>query len=161
MTQDEQNESTELRANPLQQSATALEPGEIPDNVPATSSTIGTNQHSGTPTGGGTTGLTGTQTSRRRRLETFVELFREGKKSRIEAFAAILGELEQEPNLSPEEKDSTFRIFGAEIDSAETRANRSLANTRRPETFAPKPNQLQPQHSDEESAVLYLRVKGY
>jgi len=84
--------------------------------------------------------------------ESLVNDFRGGKKSRVESYAAILGELEHEPILTREEKDATFQLYSAEIDSAEARAHRQLAITgTRTETVAPKQDELVPRHSDVES----------
>src|SRR5258708_5708939 len=71
--------------------------------------------------------LTDDQISRRRQLESFVDDFRAGKKSRIDTYSAILGELRRESRLTQEEEDTTFRLFSAEIDLAEARSLRQPA----------------------------------
>ena len=73
--------------------------------------------------------LAETHATRRQQLETFVQDFRDGKKSRVETLSAILRELEREPQLTTEEKESTFSLFSSEIDSTEARAHRQLAIT--------------------------------
>ena len=60
--------------------------------------------------------------ARKRRMEARVDEFRKGNCSKYDAITAILRELESEPLLSEEEKDSTFGLYCAEINSTETRS---------------------------------------
>jgi hypothetical protein len=142
-------QNSAARANPARQSGETSEPGEIPENNSVPSTTVDANQQSSTSN---EEELTDSQIGRRQRLESFIEDFREGKRTRSESFAAILGELNRGPELNSEEKETTFKLYSTEIDSAEARAHRQLALAgSRSETFAPKSNQRLPRHSDEES----------
>ena len=68
--------------------------------------------------------LTEEQNARRQRLESIVADFRGGGKSRVETYSDVLRELEDEPDLTQEEKDATFGVISAEIDSTEARERR-------------------------------------
>ena len=57
---------------------------------------------------------------RRSKLETIVNEVRAGQLSRVDAVARILQELESEPWLTSEEKDTTFQLCYTEINEAET-----------------------------------------
>jgi len=70
---------------------------------------------------------------RRSKLETIVNEVRAGQLSRVDAVARILQELESEPWLTSEEKDTTFQLCYTEINEAETptlgEANRPKVRT--------------------------------
>ena len=46
-------------------------------------------------------------------LKSVVSEFRDRRKSRVETYAEMLRELNQGPELSQEEKDTTFELFSA------------------------------------------------
>jgi len=72
--------------------------------------------------------------ARRRKLESFVSDFRDGKRSKLNTFSAILAELEKETELTTEEKETTYQLYCTEITSAESRNRQQLAfATVRPE----------------------------
>ena len=98
--------------------------------------------------------LTDEQNARRQRLEAFVAEFREGKKSRIEAYSDILRELDREPELTQEEKETTFGVFSAEIDSTEARARRRLTIAKSSaQAIATQSNRCQDEQSGEDSGT--------
>jgi len=66
--------------------------------------------------------LTEEQNARRQCLETIVANFRGGKQSRVGTYSDILNELEQDPELTEEEKETAFGIISAEIGTTEARA---------------------------------------
>jgi len=89
------------------------------------------------------------QAGRRRRLEECVSEFRDGRRTRAETYAELLRELDREPELSQEEKDTTFELYSAEIDSAEarTRRHQSLIDSRS-KAVASQPTRLDERRSE-------------
>ena len=141
------------RITPIQ-SRNEEEPGEIPENgtsdsTPA-SATQQTDVHSQEQEEN-TSRLTEAQGARRQQLESYVRDFRDGRKSRVETFSAILHELGRAPLLTAEEKDTTFQLFSAEVNSAEARTHRQLAITGPIETYTPESNRPQSGPIDDDS----------
>jgi hypothetical protein len=105
------------------------EPGQILEGGALGASPVSATQRTDYQSQGdeSSAGLSDLQTARRQRLESFVRDFRDSKKSRVETFSAILDELEQEPSLTTEEKDTTFQVYSAEVNSTEARTRSLLA----------------------------------
>jgi hypothetical protein len=98
--------------------------------------------------------LTEGQNDRRQRLETFVADFRGGKKTRVETYSDILGELEREPELTHEEKETTFNIISAELDSTENRARRHFSLSKsNDKAVSPQPNRRRDNQSEDDSGT--------
>jgi hypothetical protein len=92
------------------------------------------------------------QIARRRRLEECVSEFRDGRKSRAETYAEMLRELNREPDLSQEEKDTTFELFSAEIESTGARIRHHQAlDGPRDKAVAPQPSRSVEQRDDSDS----------
>lgn len=69
---------------------------------------------------------------RRRKLESIVENFRAGNFDRFFSISALMRDLASDTELSAEEKDSTFRLYYAKIDSIDTRTHARLATRGEP-----------------------------
>jgi hypothetical protein len=116
---------------------------QAPDEVqePSSSQPTSSTQQSGTqPTIPNVSQSPTESSAKRLRLETFITDFRSGRKTRFETFTALFGELASDPGLTAEEKEITFSLYSAEIDSAEERSQRHLGlsgdtnrNERRPD----------------------------
>ena len=92
------------------------------------------------------------QAARRRRLEECVSEFRDGRRSRVETYAEMLRELDHGPELSQEEKDTTFGLFSAEIESAEARTHHHQALVGpRTKAVAPQPARSVVQRDESDS----------
>jgi hypothetical protein len=70
-------------------------------------------------------------------LEAIVNSYRNGTCNRYAAFSALLRELESEPQLSEQEKDTTFGLYCAEVNSTEVRALQSIDDPLQPEHERP------------------------
>jgi hypothetical protein len=92
------------------------------------------------------------QVARWRHLEECVSEFRDGRKSRAETYADMLRELSRGPELSQEEKDTTFELYSAEVESTEARARHHQALIgSRAKTNAPQPARSDEQRDESES----------
>jgi len=112
------------------------EPGEITENIPQTIPSFATQQSLTQPTISDDSRANSDKSdARRRKLESFVSDFRDGKRSKLNTFSAILAELEKETELTTEEKETTYQLYCTEITSAESRNRQQLVfATVRPET---------------------------
>jgi len=114
------------------------EPGEITDNNGTSSLLTRLNQQSSTQpsiTNDAPSVFIG-HTARRLRLESLVDDYRDGRKTKSVVLEAIRRELDKGPPLTDEEKESTFRLYHEEINSAEARIERGLPATEQATEFA-------------------------
>ena len=68
------------------------------------------------------------QAGRRIRLETLVSEYRDGRKSKSVTLEDIESELEREPQLADEEKETTLRLCREEIDATEARVEHGISS---------------------------------
>jgi len=110
---------TDREPGEIQESQTNLNSNSTPQQS-ATQSTI-----SNFPSG-----ISEANIRRRMQLETFISDYRGRRQTRAKTYSAILGELENEPRLSSQEKETTFQLYSAEVDLAKTRTQNQLATAR-------------------------------
>ena len=70
-------------------------------------------------------------TARRLKLESLVDDYRDGRKTKAVTLEAIERELEGDPQLTDEEKESVLRLYHEEIDSAESRIEHGYPSSER------------------------------
>jgi len=61
--------------------------------------------------------------------ESLIDNYRDGRKTKTAVIEAVKRELERDPPLTDEEKESAHRLYLKEIDSAEARVERGLPST--------------------------------
>jgi hypothetical protein len=104
------------------------EPGEIIDNISPSIPSSATQRSNTQPSISNDSRANSNENeTRRNRLESFIKDFRDRKRSKLDAFSAILGELEKATGLTVEEKETTYQLYSSEITSAESRSKQQLS----------------------------------
>ena len=112
--------------------ASEREPGEIEENSQANPDSVSQTQQSNSQSAvpNVPSQISVANAARRLVLESFVNDYRHRRRTRAGTYSAILKELEKEPELTTEEKEITFQLYSAEVDSTETRNRRLLSTAR-------------------------------